>query len=63
MQAWDEWVLVVAGAATLEVSGEQLRLTAGDWVLLPAGTPHRVLTTEHGTHWIAVHAGAPPARP
>lgn len=58
-QDWDEWVLVVAGAADLEVEGTPVRLDAGDWLLLPAGTAHRVLGTQAGTHWLAVHAGGP----
>lgn len=55
VQDWDEWVLVLAGAATLEVSGRLRDLTAGEWVLLPAGAVHRVLATTAGTQWLAVH--------
>jgi len=58
VQGWDEWVLVVHGAASLEVAGVELDLGAGDWVLIPAGTMHRVASTGAGTHWIAVHGGA-----
>jgi cupin 2 domain-containing protein len=50
----DEWVMVLAGSATLVVDGEHLELTAGDWVLLPAGTPHTLARTEPGTHWLTV---------
>lgn len=50
----DEWVVVLAGAATLVVDGERLDLTPGDWVLLPAGTPHTLVRTEPGTHWLTV---------
>jgi mannose-6-phosphate isomerase-like protein (cupin superfamily) len=57
-QDWDEWVLLLAGRAVLDVDGRSLELSGGDWLLLPAGTPHRVLRTESGTHWLAVHAGA-----
>jgi cupin 2 domain-containing protein len=59
VQAWDEWVLVLAGGAELEVDGARHHLTPGDWVLIEAGTPHRVVRTERGTHWIAVHGPAP----
>jgi cupin 2 domain-containing protein len=61
VQDWDEWVVVVSGAARLGLPGGELALGPGDWVLIPAGTPHRVLATERGTHWLAVHdrAGAP----
>jgi cupin 2 domain-containing protein len=55
LQVQDEWVVVLEGAAVLEVEGAEVRLVPGDWVLLPAGTPHRVLTTEAGTRWLAVH--------
>ena len=58
VQDWDEWVLVVSGAAQLEIRGHCHDLSAGDWVLLPAGTPHRVLGTQAGTQWIAVHGHA-----
>jgi uncharacterized cupin superfamily protein len=52
VQDADEWVVVVAGRAVLEVDGVRLELTAGDWVLLPALTPHRLLETDPGTSWI-----------
>ena len=54
-QPQDEWVVVLAGDATLEIEGEQVELTTGDWLLLPAHTPHRVLRTAAGTSWLAVH--------
>lgn len=55
LQDHDEFVVVLAGAALLEVDGEHLDLGAGDWLLLPRGTPHRLVTTEPGTNWLAVH--------
>ena len=57
MQEHEEWVVVLAGSATLDVDGERCDLAAGDWVVLPSGTPHRVLTTAAGTNWLAVHVG------
>ena len=54
-QPQDEWVVVLEGTARLDVDGTQLTLAAGDWVLISAGTPHRVLDTEAGTRWLAVH--------
>jgi mannose-6-phosphate isomerase-like protein (cupin superfamily) len=62
-QTLDEWVLVLAGRAVLEVDGSSVGVGAGDWLLLPAGTPHRVVQTESGTHWLAVHAGGPDPMP
>jgi len=58
-QADDEWVVVVSGHAVLDVDGDTVTLDQGDWVLLPAHMPHRVVSTEAGTRWLAVHV--PPA--
>jgi cupin 2 domain-containing protein len=57
-QDHDEWVVVLAGSAVLEIDGRQLELAARDWVLLPAGIPHRVVATAAGTSWLAVHVAA-----
>lgn len=62
LQDHDEWVLVLDGGAVLEVDGEVLELGPGDWVLLPAGAPHRLLDNARGTNWLALHLGScPPA--
>jgi mannose-6-phosphate isomerase-like protein (cupin superfamily) len=50
----DEWALVIEGSATLEVEGESIELGAGDWILLPAGVPHRLVRTSPGTSWLTV---------
>jgi cupin 2 domain-containing protein len=55
-QDHDEWVVVLAGAARLEVDGVTHDLGVGDWWLLPAGTKHRLVHTEPGTSWLAVRA-------
>jgi len=55
LQAQDEWVMLVDGSAELDVDGDHVSLTAGDWMLLPAGVPHRVLRTSDGARWLAVH--------
>lgn len=58
-QAWDEWVIVLQGRATLvyERGQQTVNLTAGDFLLIPAHTRHRVEWTPHGinTVWLAVH--------
>ena len=58
-QPHDEWVMVIQGAARLivENQAEELALTPGDWVLLPAHCRHRVSWTDSATQtvWIAVH--------
>lgn len=57
-QAHDEWVMVLEGAAVLEVDDERVELGSGDWVLLPAHVPHRLVDTQPGTRWLALHASA-----
>ena len=52
--AVDEWVVVLAGRAHLDVDGATVALEAGDWLLLPAGTPHRLVRTDAGTSWLTV---------
>ena len=56
-------MVVVAGGAELEVAGTPVALTPGDWLLLRAGTPHRLTGTRPGTSWITVTAPVSPARP
>jgi cupin 2 domain-containing protein len=58
-QAWDEWVLLVAGRAGLTLEGEApLVLDPGDHLLIPARRRHRVDFTETPTVWLAVHLEA-----
>ncbi|MGE5152516.1 MAG: cupin domain-containing protein [Bdellovibrio bacteriovorus] len=58
-QPQDEWVLLLQGAARLWRAGEELDLRAGDSLLIPARTPHRVLLTSADPPcvWLAVHLG------
>lgn len=58
-QLHDEWVILLRGEATIEVSGTPVELQAGDTLLLPMHTPHRVLSTSPGAIWLAVHAFPP----
>lgn len=55
VQTQDEWVLLVQGAAVMDVAGTRSVLGAGDYLFLPAGTPHKVESCEPGTLWLAVH--------
>ena len=55
VQAQDEWVVLLQGEAALEVAGEVIDLHAGDYVFLPAGTPHTVRRVSQGALWLAVH--------
>jgi len=55
-QAWEEWVLLVAGRARLTLEGDEpIILTPGDHLLIPAHRRHRVDWTETPTVWLAVH--------
>lgn len=63
LQEQDEWVVVLAGAATLEVDGETVELEAQDWLFLPSGLPHRLVETEPETSWLAVHVYPSPGAP
>jgi len=56
-QDGDEWVCLLQGEAELQVGSETLTLRGGDYLHLPARTPHRVLKTSHDPVcvWLAVH--------
>ena len=54
-QEQDEWVVLLRGAAELEIAGKRAQLRPGDQVSLPSRTPHRVLSTAAGSLWLAVH--------
>ena len=58
-QAWNEWVIVLKGSATLQFEQEPAArsLDVGDYVFIPARKRHRVEWTEpqQPTVWLAVH--------
>ena len=58
-QAWNEWVIVLKGGATLQFEDEPATraLGEGDYVFIPARKRHRVKWTEpqQPTVWLAVH--------
>ncbi|NVO15588.1 MAG: cupin domain-containing protein [Rhodoplanes sp.] len=58
-QGWAEWVVLLAGAATLRFEGEATprALLPGDYVHIPPHARHRVEATdpERATVWLAVH--------
>jgi cupin 2 domain-containing protein len=55
-QVWDEWVMVVLGEAVLAYKdGTQITLLGGDYLLIPAHTPHRVTHTTPDCVWLALH--------
>ena len=51
-----EWVLLIAGFATLEFEDRRVDLYPGDHLLIPAHEKHRVAATAAGqpTIWLAV---------
>lgn len=55
IQAHDEWVLVLEGAAVIDLGGTDHELATGDWLFVPAGAAHRLVSVQPGTHWLAVH--------
>jgi cupin 2 domain-containing protein len=55
VQAHDEWVLLVQGTAEIEIDGKTESLKSGDYVFLPANTPHCVRNVSEGALWLAVH--------
>lgn len=53
----NEWVIVLAGYGTLLMeSGEEIRLSAGDYTLIEAHQRHKVIHTaaDEPTIWLAV---------
>lgn len=60
MQEWEEWVLLLEGAAGLRIEDQpEVRLAPGDAVLIGAGQRHWVSWTpsDRPTVWLAVHLG------
>ena len=59
VQGWDEWVVLLSGAAKLLIDGESAPrdLRPNDWIIIPAGIRHRVEWTckDPPTVWLALH--------
>jgi mannose-6-phosphate isomerase-like protein (cupin superfamily) len=49
--------VLLSGNASLVVAGTDVELEAGDWLFLPAGVQHSVVSTAPGSSWLAVHVG------
>ncbi|WP_457560346.1 cupin domain-containing protein [Caminibacter sp.] len=54
-QKEDEWVVLLKGCAKIEINGKIKKLKAGDFLFIPANTPHTVLKTKKTAIWLAVH--------
>jgi len=59
-QPQHEWVIVLKGAARLQIEDEVTEMTAGSFVNIPAHRKHRVewTTPDEPTIWLAVHYNA-----
>lgn len=60
VQGWDEWVLLLEGAAGIRIEDSaELRLAPGDHLLIAAGQNHWVTWTarDRPSVWLAVHLG------
>lgn len=55
IQDEDEWVVVLKGEAKMWIGGKTKLLRKGESLFIPAKTPHKVLKTQKGTLWLAVH--------
>lgn len=55
VQTQDEWVVLLRGSAVVEVAGVPVTLAPGDYIFIPAQTPHVVRETSAGALWLAVH--------
>jgi cupin 2 domain-containing protein len=62
VQDHDEWAVVLAGGAVLRVEHETVTLSTGEWVLLPSGVPHRLVSTIPDTSWLVVRGPTAPGR-
>lgn len=53
----DEWVALLQGEAVMRVGELTIRLKAGDYLMIPARTPHQVLKTSETPLcvWLAIH--------
>lgn len=60
LQSEDEWVLVLQGNGCLDIAGKQIALEAGDTLMIPANTPHQVLSTSTDPLciWLTLHLEA-----
>lgn len=56
-QPQDEWVLLIQGGATLMINQDKIQLQKGDYLFIPAYTPHQVIKTSINPLciWLAIH--------
>jgi len=62
-QETEEWVVLIQGTASLQFAdGDPIRLVAGDHLLIPVHSRHRVTWTSNDAVWLAVHGSELSAR-
>ena len=56
-QADNEWVIILQGNATVELSGNTHILSTGDYIHIPSHAEHRInsTSTTEKTIWLAIH--------
>jgi len=59
LEKTDEWVIVLQGKAKLRFAENKklISMKTGDYIFIPAGTPHRVEWSDpkQKTIWLAIH--------
>ena len=55
IQDEDEWVVLLKGGAKLQINDRVEELKEGDYIFIPSFTPHKVLSVELDTLWLAIH--------
>jgi cupin 2 domain-containing protein len=55
IQEQNEYVFVIKGSAILGVDNKKKTLNSGDSIFLKAKTPHRILSVQKGTIWLAIY--------
>jgi len=54
-QKEDEFVVLLKGCAKIEINGEIKKLKAGNWLFIPAKTPHTLIKTKKTAVWLAIY--------
>ena len=55
IQKENEFVVLLKGCAKIEINGEIKKLKAGDYLFIPANTPHTLIKTKKIAIWLAIH--------
>lgn len=55
IQDHDEWVLLLKGRSEILLNEEKIILAEGDYLFIEKGVPHRVMSADKGTVWLAIH--------